>query len=464
MPTARGFVLLLIWGHVLSLNNNELKSVGIFGHYGNLNLGDEAIITAIIENVRLRFPDAELTCFSVNPQDSQMRYSVPAYPIRPLNAENGSAKGTNSESLRAREQTAPVNKKRGLKGKIIAQAKSWPLVRSMARLALAILAFMRHAPGEIAFTKDSLQHLFRLDILIIAGSNQFLDNFGGPWGFPYTLLRWSILARLAGVKLAYVSIGAGPLDARLSRFLCRTALKFSDYTTFRDKASQQIIWPRAKNGRSRVYPDLAFSLMQHKENSNVRQKVRVGINVMAMYDPRYWCKPDEQKYLKYVDNLATFAHRLIDDDLDLFFFGTQKKDEAVIDDLLKILRKKTGMPLPLAQYARYSDSVYGLLKVLAKADIVIATRFHGTVLSLFSAKPTLGVCYYRKSSDLLTASGQDEYWIDLDDLEPDDLYAKFNRLLAKKNREIEKIRATNRKNKIRLAEQYDALFASFQKI
>jgi len=40
--------------------------IGIIGHVGNQNLGDESIIAAVIQNMRRRYPDAEINGFSLN--------------------------------------------------------------------------------------------------------------------------------------------------------------------------------------------------------------------------------------------------------------------------------------------------------------------------------------------------------------------------------------------------------------
>lgn len=56
--------------------------IGIFGHYGNRNLGDESIIEAVIANLRERLPEAELVCLSIDPADSRERHQLEAFPIR----------------------------------------------------------------------------------------------------------------------------------------------------------------------------------------------------------------------------------------------------------------------------------------------------------------------------------------------------------------------------------------------
>src|SRR5690606_26526826 len=106
----------------------------------------------------------------------------------------------------------------------------------------------------------SLQRLQGVDLLLIAGSNQFLDNFGGVWGFPYAMLKWAWLGRLVGARVAFVSIGAGPLTSPVSRFFVRLAMRAADDVSFRDQASQDLAVCGWAGQASRVLPDLAFSL------------------------------------------------------------------------------------------------------------------------------------------------------------------------------------------------------------
>ena len=56
--------------------------IGVFGHVGNKNLGDEAIISAVIENIRIRLPHAQVLGFTTNAKDTRVRHNIPAYPIR----------------------------------------------------------------------------------------------------------------------------------------------------------------------------------------------------------------------------------------------------------------------------------------------------------------------------------------------------------------------------------------------
>jgi polysaccharide pyruvyl transferase WcaK-like protein len=448
------------------------KSVGIFGHYGNFNLGDEAIITAVIENLRERLPDVKLICLSINPADSEKRYGIPSFPIRNIHLNRQVSTSVSASSTELNADDHKFSKQRpsvsdaGF-GATIRKVRFFRvLLKAPLNVIRLCLRLPRELPSEFSLLVKSYRVVKSLDLLFIAGSNQFLDNFGGPWGFPYTLLKWSIMSRLAGVQLAYVSVGAGPLDAALSKFMCRLALSLADFASFRDAASQQMMntfWLR-KSGE--VAPDLAFSLKGLRDsvkenalNSPPNGKT-VAINMMAMYDPRYWCEPDLQKYEEYLKAITGFVSTLVRENFSVFFFGTQKKDEDVIADVLENLKSEVEFS-PSVELARYSTSVYELMSIICSADYIVATRFHGTVLSLLAEKPTLGICYYRKAGDLLKDMGQGAYALPLDGVNSEQITTTFKALASNRCEAIEKIRQAKARYQNDLETQYDTLLAPF---
>ena len=59
--------------------------IGITGSYGGLNLGDEAILQSMLEQIRDELPDAEITVFSRDADDTKRRHKVErAVPVRRL--------------------------------------------------------------------------------------------------------------------------------------------------------------------------------------------------------------------------------------------------------------------------------------------------------------------------------------------------------------------------------------------
>lgn len=429
--------------------------VGIFGHFGHFNLGDEAIIRAVLYNIRRCLPDAEILAFSDNPEDTQQRHQVPAFPI---------ARHTYAERARRLESTSAkaASDNGGAWANLRAWLKRVPLLVPLVHAARALVSLPDIIVEELKFLRRSYRTLRGVDLLLVAGSNQFLDNFGGPWGYPYDLLKWSTLAKLAGAKLAFVSVGAGPIDHWLSRLILRPVLFLSDYTSYRDEGSRKLMEPGRETNRSLVYPDLAFSLdpkvHRHQVEGRIESAAKplvVGINPLAMYDPRYWCFPDEMKYRRYVERMAGLCERLIREGHAVFFFTTQPIDDQVGRDIWEIVQKEIGGGMRPEFVLRQSHFVPELMDAFASADIVVVTRFHGTVLALLTERPTLAICYYRKARELMVDMGQAEYAVDLDDFEVDDLWRRFKALEQNRLAEKEKIRKKNQEYTEALNQQYD---------
>lgn len=441
------------------MSNETSVTVGVFGHYGNENLGDEAIVEAVIQAVRAQWAGAQILAFSINPADTTARYGVPAYPIRKYREPT---RCPNSDAMSTMPLQGSREARDGNMARVRRIAKTIPLVGFGLHIARLLLDQLRELFEEAVFLRRSFRQLKGVDLLLVAGSNQFLDNFGGSWGFPYTLLKWSILAKLRGAKLAFISVGAGPIDSPLSRALVRLALSCSGYTSFRDAASKRLIETKTFRMLGPVCPDLAHGLALNppRARADITPDVRpvVGINPMPMYDPRYWCEVDIGKYRHYVTQLAHFASVLLREGFPVFFFPTQAKDENVIGDIISTLDADVRGQAGTAS-VRKADSVYGLMKVYAAADVIIATRFHGTLLALLAERPVLGICYYRKTRDLLKEMGQEDYAVDLDGLEATDLLKRFKALVADYGGVSAKIRQRNEEYRAQLHAQYQQVFS-----
>lgn len=435
-------------------------TVGIFGHYGNENLGDEAIIEAAIQAVRTFSPTARICGFSINPADTAQRYGIPAFPIRYFpNRQIAATPGAPSRGATA----SPAKASSSARSRVASLKDIVKRIPLAGRL-LRSLRSLVNAPGELAhelrFLRDSRNRIRDVDLLLVSGSNQFLDNFGGVWGFPYTLLKWSILAKLTGAKLAFLSVGAGPIDSAVSRAFVRTALRLSDYASFRDEASRQLIENRKGRRFGDVFPDLAHGLTIKIRDGSTdvdrrsAKRPTVGINPMPVYDRRYWHAPDDDRYWEYVGRLASFASMLCRDGYDVFFFPTQARDESVIRDILKKLDEDVCDSADRNDIVRDAKSVSGLMDVYAEADIIVATRFHGVLLALRAERPVLGICYFRKTRDLLRDMGQEACAVDLETFTASDLYERLKTLETNRAEALVQIRERGETYRAELRAQY----------
>ncbi|ONF45448.1 hypothetical protein BTO32_03060 [Marinobacter lutaoensis] len=429
--------------------------IGVFGHYGNQNLGDESIIEAVIRNLRQRLPDADIVCLSLDPEDSRSRHEVDAFPIRyrpdfftprPVSASPPSPSGAPSPSA----ASAPRAWK--------ARLKAVPILGHGLKAAARALDFKDTLASEYRFLAQARDYLRGMDLLLVTGSNQFLDNFGGPWGFPYTLLKWTLLAKKNGTRVAFISVGAGPLSHPLSFFMLKHTLRRADFVSFRDQGSLDLVRSRTHQA-GRVYPDLAHSLGYDGAGTRIAKPDRplsVALNPMPVYDSRYWHEGDEDRYQAYVAKVTDLCREVLSDGARLTLFSTQRKDENVIDDILSQLGAEDAVATGHLSIQR-NRSVNELMQHLGAADLVVATRFHATVLPLQLGVPVLGICYYRKAAELLNDVGLGDYQVAIDDFDAPTLIAKYRDLARRVRQGDIQLDGEMARYRDALAEQYQAI-------
>src|SRR6185437_2420048 len=100
-----------------------------------------------------------------------------------------------------------------------------------------------------------------------------------------------------------------------------------------------------------------------------------------------------------------------------------------------------------------------LVSEIERADLVIANRYHGILISLMMNKPVLGVAYHEKSRALLAQAGQGDFVLNIADFKTEDLIERFKALEANApaiKKQIAEHLAPLRKS---LDEQYDTVLA-----
>jgi polysaccharide pyruvyl transferase WcaK-like protein len=434
--------------------------IGLFGHYGNENLGDEAIIEAALSSLGRHFPNAQISCFSSNPDDSARRHGVDSYPIRAIGKRQieNAAQGASNASLSAAALTPRpiVAALFGLKEK----AKANAILGPPYRLAAWSLNAARAIRLELPFLLSSYRVLKKVDLLLISGSNQLADFFGGSWGYPYTLLKWTVLSRLTGTEVAIVSVGAGPVDFRLSKMFISTVLRMVEYVSFRDDGSRILIEKLIGQTKGLVFPDLARNLEipELSRTDACGGKATVGINPMPIYDERYWYRKDELLYKRYVQVLAEFVAYLYRNQYPVFLFSTQKRDHAVIDDVVMALPDQS---IARGIKRRYASTSVELVEVIRGADICVATRFHGVVLSLLAGVPVIGISYQAKTAEVLKEMGQGDFEIALEEVDVPALIERFHRLEQVIELSRKDIAVQGARTRQLLEDQYALLAAKF---
>jgi len=438
-----------------SLKARQLR-VGLLGHHGNLNLGDEITFQAAIDNLRRRVPDVEIVCFSNNPDDTLERHGVPTYPVTRSAGRNRSP--TQQVAL---DQAKRDQGERAGPATVRDFVKRIPGMRPSANLVRKLMAMPGILLDEVRFIRKSRRRLQNIDLLVVTGSNQFLDSFGGTWLFPYSMIKWALLARSTHTRFAVLSVGAGPLYSWLSRFFVRVALRQAAYASFRDESSRRLVarWWCGKSAQ--VYPDLAFSLRIEGTTGSPERgathQTTVAINPMPVKDKRYWYFADDDGYRQYVTSLVDLCDWLTTSGHPWFMYATQPKDMNVMLDVVHDLQERGFDRADLQSRLHAPGTVNELLSLLTTADLLVATRFHGAAMAVLLGRPVLGICYEPKTFDLLAPTPLGDLAIAIEDVSGRELIDRVTKIDKELDRYGGHLKALVADYRADLDRQYEAL-------
>lgn len=426
-----------------------MAKYAVFGHVGNGNLGDEAIIAAVISNLRRRDPEAQVLGLSGNPADTEQRHAIPSFPIR---------RGSPSGPIGATRAPAPAPPAAPARPSRLGDLlRRVPALYRAAKACRSLLSRTAACLAEVPFLVRSARRIRGTNLLIVAGSGQLFDGAGGPWGFPWTILKWCMLARLRGARVAFASVGAGPIRSRVSSFLLRRALALAGYRSFRDETSRDLLGRLGFRKESAVAPDLVHSLPLEEARAPDACRV-VGLNPVPYFDPRYWYDRDPAKYGRFVDTLAAFAAELLRRGYALTMFPTQvRADPRVVEDV------HARLVAGGSDLSRVSTppvhTLEDLLACIARTDLVVASRFHGVMLPYLLGKPVLALAYQAKTSDLMAALGLPDHALPIEGLTVEALLDGFAVVEGGGEEAWRRTRDAVAGHRRRLDEQYDRLVA-----
>jgi polysaccharide pyruvyl transferase WcaK-like protein len=392
-------------------------------HFGLTNFGNESTLQAFLFHMRRLLPQIEISCICTGPTATANAYKIKALPIS-----------------------------RTMVSGWMPQGRAWRMLRSL----------LVGGPCEVYRWFEGMRTLKAKDVLVIPGTGLISDAYGlTGWG-PYNLFKWSVIAKLRGCKLLFVSVGAGPLYGRLGRFYAKTALALADCRTYRDVSSLEYLKSIGfRKPEDRVCPDLAFSLPQSplthnsagNETGSIKRRV-AGVGVM-LYAGKYSVEnPDDKTFRNYFEQLVILVEWLLARDYNVRLLIGDLCDRPVVQEFSCALKER---------FADYDESrilhddvvtVDQLLSQIAETEFVVATRFHNVLLALANEKPVVAISFHHKVASLMDAMGLSEYCLDINGLEGEELVAKA--LQAERNADVltHRIRERTQSCRAALEEQY----------
>jgi polysaccharide pyruvyl transferase WcaK-like protein len=400
------------------LTSVKPKRIAFYGVFGAGNLGNECTLQVIIEQILRRWPDAQFLCFCTNPEDVRTRHGIAAFPAEAI----------------ARAAAAKSSRPRG-------------------RLERALrIAFLR-IPLELVHWVKTLHVMGRTDMLVVAGTGIVRDDLTGPWGWPYDIFKLSTLAALCRIKLVLLSVGVGPIRYPLSRWFLKRSFALAYYRSYRDEASKQYMENIGFNtDRDLVYPDVVFGLSQTNQVSGVRPGQRrivgLGLKDYGLKEPK--------AFREYLDTMAAFVSWLQGHGYCVrLLIGDMQYDIRVIEEFIALLKSRNipaDAPLLITEPVL---TVKELLRQVGETEVVISARYHNLVMALIQNKPVIALSDHAKLDSLVTDFGLAQCLVPLENLKPDILIDKFERL----EKDLERLTPHIKAELVKYRQALDTLYA-----
>jgi polysaccharide pyruvyl transferase WcaK-like protein len=360
--------------------------VGLFGLLGSGNIGNDASVESVLSYLNAHHSDVILDAMCKGPDGLTERYGVAAIPLNWYQKYEKQASGVAAIALKTLG-----------KGVDVFRTTSW--VR-------------RH------------------DVVIVPGTGILEASLPQrPWGMPYSMFLLCASGRLFGTKVALVSVGAGLIDLRLTRWLLISAARLAFYRSYRDIGSRDAMRQQGVDTtRDHVYLDLAFGIPLLPYDPGDPQTV--GIGVMDYHGASNDRGEADELYASYVEKMQSFVLWLVDSGrrVRLLVGDTNNSDEGVVQEILAGLRVRRPDLDPASVTAEPVYSFAELTRAMAPVGTVVATRFHNVICALRLAKPTISLGYAPKFTELMADMGLSEFCQSASSLDTGRLVDQFTEL------------------------------------
>ncbi len=392
--------------------------IGLLGQFGSGNSGNDGSLEAMLAFLRHARPDASLLCICSNPVGIRERFALETLGIR------GGAPG-----------------RRPLLGQLDAR---------LGRL-----------PGRLISLFTILNSLGDTDVMVIPGTG-ILDDFQeNPFGWPFIIYWWCLAARLRGTRIAFVSIGAGPIRSWLSRWFLKSAVQMADYRSYRDDYSLHYVRDLGIDiSDDKRFPDIAFGLHEPvrglpAEGSGTPATIGVGVMHYRGWERDH--ADGDTIYQTYVTKISGLVRRLLDAGHDVRLFMGDTADECALEDIRATVAGDPAHGARGRLSAAHTVSLQTVMEEIMKVDIAIVSRYHNLLCALKLDRPALSIGYAQKNDELMGEFGRGRYCQHIETFDVDMLIQQVRVVLTEVDAAREEIARRNAAIRARLLRQQDLL-------
>jgi polysaccharide pyruvyl transferase WcaK-like protein len=422
-------------------------------------LGDQAIVGACLEALRRDPSVGTVTLICLNPARVRALHDVATFPITglavPFYSSVADLFGTSDGATAARSATnaAPAERADLAVSRWREALKSLPGARSSVAALRRLRDRAANAPRELRWLWRSWRLVGTLDLLMVAGGGQLDEEWGGPWGHPYSLARWATLCSLRRRPFVIASVGFCRVESALARRFVRRALVAAGYLSCRDPGSAAASDALVGRRKAVVVPDLACGLTLEADEEPAAGVARVVVSPIAFGRPGSWPVPDAALYQRYLAALATFTAGLEQRGHPVTIVTTSSPDWIAVTEFAALLndqRPRDARPLDV----RRPRSLDELRSVLSACDVVVASRLHGVILSHLAARPVLAISFDRKVDAHLEDFAQGDLRLDIRTVSAASLRTCFDDMLARRATVVQRLRELRTERRAAVLRQF----------
>lgn len=324
------------------------QNIVICGHYGASNIGDEAILMAMLQNLKKTHPEAKIRTLSYNPENTRKYHGVEADYLLPLG------------------------------------------IRSLFRGLFK---------GELLKTLKTIKNC---DKFILGGGGLFTDEKIFAvflWGFhAFMALRYN-------KPLYMIGQSVGPLRTKIGRWIVKKSFSKAKMIYVRDTASKILLIKLGITNEIIVGPDFVFSLKQSQSvNTKIDQK---GLDGYFLVSLRPWMNNMDILYKNLDQILGEIVekHRLLP--VLIPFQQVHQNDEALMHKILDQSHSK--YPFLIQKFDQDLNLVTSLIK---DSKFTLGMRLHSLILSMNQNRPFVALSYSPKVKNLVENAGFEELLVE----------------------------------------------------
>lgn len=358
------------------MKEKQAKVILIAGYYGFENVGDEAILSAILADFRRQRKDLDFIVISSDPERTQSEHGV--------------------------------------------RAVNWKDIKALLEVA--------HACDLVVLGGGGIfQDYWGLP------KDMHLTQY--HWGITY-YTSIAYLARLYEKPLMIYAVGVGPLLSEEGRYWTRQAFELADAATVRDPESLALLKSLGVSAKTvQVKPDPGLSLTpKAKDASDIFASAGVDLHELSVLGVclRNWTEGEESTAWKQ-ELAAALDHFLEKYNAQVVFIPFQivehelENDHAValeVMDLMTVKERVHAIPV-----THPPDVTAGLI---SRCHALVGMRLHSLVFASGAGVPAVALAYDPKVHNFMRSLDLSEYTLDLRSFTGEQLISKLNVLMERR--------------------------------